>query len=210
MALRCLFTLLLALVPALAGASDVREWRFNVLLNDKPIGSQVFRLTHDGSEARMDIEASFDVKILFFTAYSYRHSNEEIWQGGCLQSIRSTTDDNGKPFHVLGEREGDGFVVDTGGTRETLPTCVRSFAYWNPDYLRSAKLLNSQTGDYEPVTVTNGGKDVLEFRGKRVQARRLSLKGPKFDIALWYSPENDWLALESSSKGGRTLRYVRQ
>jgi len=207
---RWLLALVLCSLPALARAGDVREWRFDVLLEDRPIGSQVFRLTENGSQARMDIEASFDVKILFYTAYTYRHRNEEVWQGDCLASIQSTTDDNGKPFRIRGERNGDGFVIERGTARETLPTCVRSFAYWNPDYLRSANLLNSQTGDYEPVTVIDVGDDVLEVHGMPTKARRVSLKGPKFDIALWYSPENDWLALESTSKGGRRLRYVRQ
>jgi hypothetical protein len=207
---RCLFALLLLGLPAVAHAAEVREWRFDVLLEDRPIGSQVFRLTEDGPDAQMDIEASFDVKILFFNAYSYRHQNQEVWQNDCLLSIRSTTDDNGKPFRVRGERESEGFVVDTGKVREILPSCVRSFAYWNPAYLRSANLLNSQTGEYEPVRVTDAGGDVLEFRGTQTKARRVSLKGPEFDIVLWYSSANDWLALESSSKGGRRLRYVRQ
>ena len=40
-------------------------------------------------------------------------------------------------------------------------------------------------------------------------ARRLVLEGPELRIDLWYSPDDDWLALESASKGGRKLRYVR-
>jgi hypothetical protein len=206
--------LLLALtVLAVAGAAQAaepREWRFKVFLEDKPIGEQVFRLSEDGGRSRLLTEARFDVKVLFFTAYTYRHRNEEIWKDGCLERIESTTDDNGEAFRVRGDVEADGFLVETAQSRATLPPCVRSFAYWNVDYLRAPKLLNSQTGVYEEVSMLALGEETLEVRGAPLRARRYALEGPKLRIDLWYSLENEWLALESASKGGRTLRYVRE
>lgn len=201
-------SLFLAARPADAVAP--REWRFKVFLEDKAIGEQVFRLSEDAGRARLLTEASFDVKILFFTAYTYRHRNEEIWRDGCLERIESTTDDNGEPFRLLGRAGSDGFVVETGKFNATLPSCVRSFAYWNVDYLKAPKLLNSQTGEYEDVTVRALGEDLLDVNGTTVRARRYVLEGPRVRIDLWYSLENDWLALESVSKGGRKLRYVRE
>jgi hypothetical protein len=211
--MRLCFLLLALTVLAVAGAAEAaepREWRFKVFLEDKPIGEQVFRLSEDDGRARLLTEAHFDVKVLFFTAYTYRHRNEEIWKDGCLERIESTTDDNGKPFRVRGEVEADGFWVETAKSRETLPPCVQSFAYWNVDYLRAPKLLNSQTGVYEDVSVRPLGEELLEVRGARLRARRYALEGPKLRIDLWYSLENEWLALESASRGGRTLRYVRE
>ena len=185
-----------------------RSWRFDVFLEDKPIGQQSFRLTEEGDRQRLVIDASFDVKILFFTVYAYRHHNEERWQNGCLARIRSTTDDNGESFRVEGEAHGAKFLVTTNAGRAELGACVRSFAYWNPKLLESTKLLNSQTGEHEPATLTLVGEETLIEDGKRVAATRYSLQGEKFRLELWYSPEGDWLALESSSKGGRKLRYV--
>ena len=75
--------------------------------------------------------------------------------------------------------------------------------------LQAPKLLNPQTGEYEDVTVRVLGDVTLEVRGVPRPARRYVAEGPKLRIDLWYSPDNDWLALESASKGGRTLRYVR-
>ena len=198
---------------AAAGAShaaEPREWRFKVFLEDKPIGEQVFRLSEEAGRALLLTEASFDVKILFFTAYTYRHRNEEIWRDGCLERIESTTDDNGEPFRLLGQAASDGFVVETANRRATLPSCVRSFAYWNVDYLNVPKLLNSQTGEYENVSMRSLGEESLDVRGSPLRARRYVLEGPKLRIDLWYSLDNDWLALESASKGGRKLRYVRE
>jgi hypothetical protein len=191
-------------------ASEPREWAFQVFLEDKPIGRQVFRVTEDGGERRVSIRAELDVKFLFINAYSYRHTNEEIWRDGCLRRIESTTDDNGTPFRVLGEKRDASFVVETDKSKVTLEDCVWSFAYWDESFLSQQKLLNSQTGEYEPVTASLVGDETIEFRGRAVPARRWLLEGPKFRIDLWYSPEREWLALESQSKGGRRLRYVRE
>lgn len=200
--------LLLIVGTGACEASELREWRFKVFLEDRPIGEQVFRLNEKGGRARLLTEASFDVKILFFTAYTYRHRNEEIWKDGCLERIESKTDDNGDAFRLLGEPVDDGFRVETSEFSATLPSCVRSFAYWNVDYLRAPKLLNSQTGEYVNVSVRALGEESLEVRGAPLRARRYALEGPDMRIDLWYSLDDEWVALESASKGGRKLRYV--
>jgi hypothetical protein len=191
-------------------ASTPTEWRFEVFLGDKPIGTQTIQVTDEGTRKRVRTEASFDVKILFVNAYSYRHRNEEVWERGCLASIDSTTDDNGKPFRVKGAPVADGFAVETQAARTTLQSCVRSFAYWNPQYLKSPRLLNAQTGEFEDVTLRRLGDEVVDVAGEKRPARRYALQGPTMRIDLWYSPDDEWLGLESSSKGGRTIRYVRQ
>ncbi len=208
-------SLLAALALLLAGisgahASTPREWRFDVFLGDRPIGTQVFRVSDEGSRQRVRTEAKFDVDILFINAYSYRHRNEEVWEQGCLASIEADTDDNGTPFRVKGALGADGFAVETQTTRTTLPSCVRSFAYWNPQYLKAPKLLNAQTGEFENVMLRRLGDDVLDVRGEKRPAHHYALEGPALRIELWYSPDDEWLALESSSNGGRTIRYVRQ
>lgn len=202
--------LLLVLGGALnARASTPREWRFDVFLGDRPIGTQVFEVTEEGARERVRTQASFDVNILFVNAYSYRHRNEEVWERGCLASIDSTTDDNGKPYRLKGASASNGFAVETQASRATLPACVRTFAYWNPEYLNAHRLLNAQTGEYEDVTLRALGDETLQVRGERRSARRYALEGSTLRIDLWYSPDNDWLALESK-KGGRTIRYVRR
>lgn len=205
-----LLCLLATLWSGNAVADVPKEWRFRVLLDGSPIGSQSFRVTPEGEGSRVSIEAAFDVKFLFVTAYSYRHRNEEVWNGSCLASIESTTDDNGKKFKVSGTKAGESFRVVTDKGREELPPCVVSFSYWAPDRLGAARLLNSQTGEYEPVTLKDLGEETRPLRGQPVKARHLALQGPKLHIDLWYTADNDWLALESTTTSGRRLRYDRE
>ncbi|MDH3467338.1 MAG: hypothetical protein OES26_15755 [Gammaproteobacteria bacterium] len=82
-----------------------------------------------------------------------------------------------------------------------------TFAYWNADFLDESQLLNPQTGEYVDVRVEEVGDEMLEVRGQAVAATRFKLTAYQVDLTLWYSPDNEWLALESVAKGGHTIRY---
>jgi hypothetical protein len=186
------------------------DWRFEVLLNDKPIGFHSFSLTGDAERQTLKTEAQFDVKFLFINAFRYRHDNTEIWGNGCLDSINATTDSNGDFLSVRGQRLEDSFRLE-GQPAEPLPgECIQTFAYWNPDILDSSRLLNSQTGELEEVTVTREDLDAVDINGKTVEAIRYRLLAKSGAITLWYSNDESrrWLALEAPAKGGRTLRYI--
>ena len=82
-----------------------------------------------------------------------------------------------------------------------------TFAYWNPKLLDQTQLLNPQTGDYVDVRVEKVGDEILVVRGQPVEAKRFKLTAVGVDLTLWYSPDNEWLALSSVAKGGRVIRY---
>lgn len=201
-----LFTVALThAVPAAALQS--KEWRFTVLLDDSEIGYHRFVLTDGGGQRELRSEARFNVKFLFFNAYAYVHDNIERWDGSCLERIRANTNDNGERLSVSGERKAGRFVIATPQGEDVLPGCVMTFAYWNPDFLGQRRLLNAQTGEYVDVDVSALGADTVRVRGQAVAAYRYAVTGEKFRIDLWYSPEHEWLALESATEGGRRLRY---
>jgi hypothetical protein len=189
------------------GDSATREWEFRVLLDGDEIGYHRFELVRDGALSRVRSEASFSVRFLFFDAYKYRHENEELWQDGCLQAIDARTRVNGKSMSVRGERGSDGFVVATEDDRAVLGECIMSFAYWKPEFLEQKRLLNAQTGEYVPVRIEPETEEQLEIGGRPVPAIRYSLDAGEMAIRLWYTPEREWLALESTTEGGRLLRY---
>jgi hypothetical protein len=201
--------LLLAFTSVMAFANDFANetLTFDVFLDGKKIGYHRFEIDGPRSNAAVRSEASFDVKFLFVTAFSYRHSAEENWAGGCLNEIEARTDSNGKQLNVVGTRTDNGFVIDTGDREAELPECVMTFAYWNPGFLEQPRLLNPQTGEYLDVEVEELGNDLVEIDGREIPARSVRLTARKMDITLWYSQNSEWLALESVAKGGRIIRY---
>lgn len=200
--------LLLALLMAMpAQAYPPREWRFNVLLDDKPIGQHRYVLRLEQGHQVLKSEAEFGVKFLGFNAYRYRHQAVERWEGGCLKEIDSRTNDNGEALSLRGRKTEGGFILDNPQGKTELSNCVMSFAYWNPAILNQARLLNAQNGEYLPVEVKHLGAESLSIGNARVMAKRYRLVTPAFSIDLWYGTDNQWLALETRTDGGRLLRY---
>jgi hypothetical protein len=188
--LAAVLALVLCSLPA---GAETRAWDFRVFLDDREIGRHRFALRADGAERELRSEARFEVKLLGFTAYRYAHEATERWAGDCLRSLTARTEDNGEKLAV--------------DWRAEAGECRMSFAYWNPRILEAAgRLLNAQTGAFVAVTVQPQGEETIEVRGRPAPSRRYRLSGPDLAIDLWFSGR-DWVALESTAKGGRRLRY---
>lgn len=197
------------LSPPAPGATPTREWRFTALLDNDVIGYQTFRLIDRGAEKVVVSEARYNVKFLFMNLYNYTHEDKEVWRDDCLSRIDSRTNDNGSRFFVRGEREQSRLALETVDGSEQLPGCVLTFAYWNPRILQAKRLLNAQTGEYLNVEITAQGDDTVTARGRKQRAQRYRIKTRKFTIDLWYSQQQEWLALETTTESGRRLRYRR-
>ena len=187
--------------------AQAKEWRFNALLDGKPIGHHHFRLDERDDRRELTSEARFDVKLLFVSVYTYVHDDKETFQGDCLTGIDARTDDNGEDLTVRGSLESPGFAVSNGKGKQMLGPCIMTFAYWNPRILEQKQLLNSQTGKYEPVVIEKIGDDSVMVRGRKEPAIKYLLTGEKLEIELWYSKDMEWLGLQSTAEGGRKLLY---
>ncbi len=195
---------------AFATDSSQENWYFKVFLDGKEVGYHSFEITTKDSRQTLTSIASFDVKFLFVNAFRYRHQNIEVWQGDCLVSINSTTENGSEDFAVSGKLEERQFFVNTLQQEIELPECVGSYAYWKPEVLKSPKLLNGQTGVYGDVSFSEVQSETFKITedSKVIDARRYSLTTGAGDIKIWYaSKDNAWVGLEAKVSGGRTLRY---
>jgi hypothetical protein len=193
-----------------AWASETRQWRFQALLDGDPIGYHKFELRQDSGGQVLSSEAEFQVKFMFITAYDYQHQATERWNANCLDSLGSVTNDNGDTFEVAGAADDGAFVVESGKQQAILPSCVMSFAYWNPAMLEQSRLLNVQDGRYVDVQIKREATESFRLGSESVRAHRYSLNAEDLDITLWYSEDDyEWLGLESATEKGYTLRYER-
>lgn len=205
------FCSLLATLAA-PGEESRLDWTFKVLLDGKEIGTHTYRVEFVEDTATVETEASFQVKFLFFTAYTYLHRNTEVWDALGLKRIDAYTDANGDESTVRGAREDGSFQLQVNGESAQLPAAAWSFAYWNPEIRRQNRLLNAQTGEFEPVEVREqADADPVQYRDRSIPARRVDLIVKGLPVSVWYSvSDNRWLALESETKSGRMLTYVPQ
>jgi hypothetical protein len=201
--------LLLHATAAMAGGAGTvsSHWHFKVLLDGKRVGEHDFVLTHEDDEVVIDDVAHFKVTVALIPVYAYDHQNHEEWRNGCLATIASHTNDNGRKVFVQGVMKGDAFEIeDSRGTR-TLSGCVHTFAYWDQEALMAPRLLNAQTGENQAVTLTRVGMQSVSVAGHSIAATRFALRAAHLSIDVWYSDSGQWVALESRFEGGRTLRY---
>ena len=195
---------------ALESAVSTEVWNFRVLLDDDPIGYHRFEINRQQNTIDVYSSAQLDVTFLYIPVYSYQHEAQEQWRDGCLVNIKSSTDDNGDMFAVSSKQQAQKLLVTTQDNSATLQGCVRSFAYWDIGLLSSSKLLNVQTGEYEAVELTDLGAARFKLDDREVDTRHYRLVAKNAKIDLWYTPEQHWLALESTTSSGAVLRYLPQ
>lgn len=204
---------LATLLAALAFQANAKqsELAFDIYLDEKPIGVHRVQIHEGADERRVSVEAEMSIDILFINAFSYQHRADEVWQGDCIATLSTRTDDDGDSYRVDASRDGDSLLLSTGDAQARLDGCVRTFAYWNPQLLDHDFLLNTQTGAYEPARLVEVAAEPLRFKGREFGERQYRLEvGDDVKIDLWYDANRTWRALQTEVKNGRVLSYVRQ
>ena len=197
-------------VASYAQASKQQTYEFKVFLDDDEIGFQRFVVSPEGTRTQIEVEAQFDVKYFFITFYSYRHTNSETWEGECLKEIHAKTNDNGESFFVEGTSNGGKVRLQTHNGGGDLEGCVKTFAYWDPTWFQSNRLLNSQTGEHQSVEIQTVGEEAVVVRGALIPTKHQRIMSDKFTIDLWYTMNDEWVGLQSTTKEGQKLRYELQ
>lgn len=187
---------------------SAQEWSFEVFLDQQKIGTHTFSLDQNQLQSR----ANFKVKVLFINAYRYQHEANEQWQGNCLTQLTAHTEENKEITEVKGAVQNNQFVIEKNGSAQTLPGCLMTFAYWNPEILKQTRLLNPQNAEYLDVTVTDDGMKTIEVKGQSTLTHQYRLNGrykgkEKLKITLWYDQQQQWVALESITPEGYKIKY---
>lgn len=200
-------SLLLASGMSWATSGSSADWNFDVLLNGKPIGSHHFQIEREGDRTSLLSDATFRVTLLSVPVYHYRHTSRESFRDDCLLQLDASTDENGTHEEVRGTEGESAFTVTARQGVVKLPACVMTFDYWNPRILQQSHLLNPQTGVYTAVVFTHLGPESLTVAGKSERAEAYLLTAASMKIKLWYSSDQRWLALESTTPDGKLMRY---
>lgn len=193
-----------------AWSASSQTYDFKVFLGKDEIGRQRFDVSSEGDRTQVRVDAQFTVKFLYITVYTYRHTNVETWEGTCLREIRAETDDNGDSFFVNGIFRNGQLQVQTQAGNWIGEGCIKTFAYWNPEWIKGERLLNSQTGEHQPVSILAVGEETIPVRGVPTRTTHRRIVTDKFAVDLWYTVDGRWVALQSTTKKGDTLRYMLQ
>ena len=189
-----------------------RSWNFIAYLDNSEIGYHNFEVNISDSKTTVKTQAEFDVTFMFIPVFKYEHSNFEVWNNGCLVKLNSTTNNDGEDLFVELSNSDGITQIETTSKKLSKRDCVRSFAYWNEELIKSNVLMNTQSGELLDVTHKLVGTEKILINDKLVDTQRYQLQGKDeqgidIDINLWYNTNNQWVALESKLENDRVLRY---
>ena len=189
-----------------------KNWHFIAYLDSSEIGYHNFEVNISDSKTTVKTQAEFDVTFMFIPVFKYEHSNYEVWNNGCLVKLNSTTNNDGEYLFVNLSNNNGVTNIETPAKKLSKSDCVRSFAYWDEELIKSNVLMNTQSGEILDVTHKLVGSEKVLINDTLVDTQRYQLQGKDeqgidIDISLWYNTNNQWVALESKLENDRVLRY---
>tara|TARA_B100000676_G_scaffold172135_1_gene169264 strand:+ start:1979 stop:2287 length:309 start_codon:yes stop_codon:yes gene_type:complete len=87
----------------------------------------IFDLKANGSKKNIDV--GLEVKLMFVSAFKFTHVVSELWESGRLVHMESESDDDGSPYKVKVQRQGDGMLVEVNSEKNWRPAifCRRTY-----------------------------------------------------------------------------------
>ena len=193
--------LLCAIFLVISNFAYAEVWEFDAVLNDRVIGQHTFIYEDEKTVS----DANFKFEYLFMD-FIYQHKSSETWQGNCLKTISSKTDDDGDLYNVSGNMEANQFIVTTNNKTSELPLCIMTFAYGNPKILEQKRLMNSQNGEYLDVDIQFLREENHMVKDKDILTDlwQIEAKGDDGDllIHIWYDKNMNWVSLKSQTPIG--------
>ncbi len=192
----------LALTPPESG-----ELNFQVLRNGNNLGDHVltFEQTADG-DLRVVVDVDLQVRVGPFVPFRYRHDIEEIWSGGQLESLVSTTLKDGDDLAVRAVRAGERIEVDGPAFVGEAEADLLTTSWWNKDLLTRDRILDTETGNLMPIVVRELGVETIEAEGRQIQAERYQVEGT-ITLDLWYDEAGRWVKCAFEARGS-DIEYV--
>ncbi len=199
--MKIILTLLLLLtsVPAWAKPQNIE---FEILRGGKPFGTHKIQFSqgkNDTLVAKIDINMNYSLGPV--TLFTYSHSNKEVWKGNRLVSVNSTTNDDGDKFLVEATWDRERLEVRTKDKLYDAQASVLSTSYWNKKMLDSKKLLNTQYGTIEDISVRSDGMGTMMVAGEKRNVRKY-LVNASVPVTVYYDAKtNEWVGLEFTARG---------
>jgi hypothetical protein len=196
------------LLAARADAAAPRDVRFRVLRHGSPIGEHRVTFRPDGDRLTVETRVEIVVKVLFVTAFRFRHEAQEVWQADRLLSVKSTTDDNGTLLKVSGGAVADGFrIVGDDGPFLAAAQLLTSNALWDSRIVHEHRLIDVQRGGEIGLVTKPLGDEQVDTPQGPVRASRHHMITPYYAGSVFHDSDGRWVKGLIELKGER-VEYV--
>ena len=182
--------------------------RFDVKRGGSKIGTHqvTFRRAGERLTVKVDIDLSVGIGPIKF--FRYTHDNTTTWDNGRVVAMKTRTNDDGDAYRVDAKRLDDGRLqVRTKDGTKTVAGTILPSTYWIAATIEADKLLNTQKGTVEDITVEEDGLDTVETSEGPVQAQRYVIHGA-LDTHIWYRDMGRWVGLAFDARGERVTYHL--
>ena len=181
---------------------------FTVVRDGSNIGTHHLTFRRKDDHIDVDVVSRIAVKVAFITVYRFDHDGHEAWQAGKLMTMETKTHDDGKDHLLKVVRNGNGsFHATADGKSFDSDGAAVPASLWNPEFVKSGKLMNSLVGGPLKVSVAYKGEEAIKVHGKDVKAKHFSMTG-EFERELWYDDHWVLVHMELKGKDGSKVQYV--
>ncbi len=191
---------------AAAFPAPPHDIHFKVYRNGEEFGHHKVSFIQAGEQTIADVEIEFAVTFAGFRVFYYLHRSREIWEGGNLVSIESSTNDDGDTSSVDLKRRGDALAIDGADYRGVAPLELFPTSYWFKETLAQNRLIDTTNGRIFPVVIGRVGRETIEVGGRAVEATRYTLT-EQLQMNLWYDDQGNWVKTSFDARGS-TIEYV--
>ena len=177
-----------------AHAAAHRDLRFRALRHGSPIGEHRVTFRPDGNLLTVETHVDIAVKVLFFTAFRFKHDAEEVWQSDRLLSVESTTDDNGTLLQVSGHAVADGFrIIGADGPFLASAHLLTSNALWDGRIVRETRLIDVQHGGEIGLVTKQLADEQVDTPQGPVRASRHHMLTPYYAGSVFHDGDGRWV-----------------
>lgn len=181
-----------ATLPAGPAAANTAIRRYSVLLGRKQVGESSVRLSRSGARVDVEVEVDLHLNILGLLRFDYQLSNRESWQGGVLQELRSSTNNNGSAEQVTAQRTARGLEVNGSGYQGVVAGNPATTSYFTTDFLERSTWINTQNGKIMHPDIGRVGTTSFATNEGDVPCTKYVLRNG-VDIDLYYDNNYEWM-----------------
>ena len=182
---------------------------FAVMRDGDQIGTHALHFTNSGDETRVEINTDVAVKVLFVTAYKFKHHGTELWRDGKLVAYNSQTDDDGTEKSLNAQAKGDSLAVNGSAGSWTADPSIIPASLWDMRIVKQNQVLNTLDGRPMKVQVSDAGMDEVQVAGRNVETHHYVITGD-LDRELWYDANGVLSHVRFKGKDGSQIDYIRQ
>ncbi|MEO1491259.1 MAG: DUF6134 family protein [Pseudomonadota bacterium] len=173
-----------------AVAAPVAKRTFRIIRDGDDIGRHTLEAYSSVKGFEIAIDIDIAVKFLGITAYVYRLQNREVWKGGEIVSIESSTNDDGSEERARIWRDGNALKIEGSRFTGQAPISAVTTSYYALPFMKRAPWISTQSGD--PLEIS-----VAPMPGR---ANWWGVTG-ELQTSLGYDTRGEWVACEFDAGG---------